>query len=104
MALKNVEQQISVTDTAIGLMHCFRKINSGKKNVSIKYFILLSEKKKMLKTIDLKQAKSRNYPYLKLNAGYGYVQNRYEYNAYRQQNQLGSKPWADARIYALWWI
>ena len=90
MALKNVEQQISVTDTAIVFNALLSKDQLWKKTLQSNIFILLSEKEKMLKTIVLKQAKSRNYPYLKLNAGYGYVQNRYEYNAYRQQNQLGS--------------
>ena len=90
MALKNVEQQISVTDTAIVFNALLSKDQLWKKTLQSNIYILLSEKEKMLKTIDLKQAKSRNYPYLKLNAGYGYVQNRYEYNAYRQQNQLGS--------------
>ncbi len=90
MALKNVEEQISVTDTAIVFNALLSKDQLWKKTLQSNIYILLSEKEKMLKTIDLKQAKSRNYPYLKLNAGYGYVQNRYEYNAYRQQNQLGS--------------
>ena len=90
MALKNVEQQISVTDTAIVFNALLSKDQLWKKTLQSNIYILLSEKERMLKMIDLKQAKSRNYPYLKLNAGYGYVQNRYEYNAYRQQNQLGS--------------
>ncbi len=90
MALKNVEEQISVTDTAIVFNALLSKDQLWKKTLQSNIYILLSEKEKMLKTIDLKQAKSRNYPYLKLNAGYGYVQNKYEYNAYRQQNQLGS--------------
>lgn len=90
MALKNVEEQISVTDTAIVFNALLSKDQLWKKTLQSNIYILLSEKEKMLKIIDLKQAKSRNYPYLKLNAGYGYVQNKYEYNAYRQQNQLGS--------------
>jgi len=90
MALKNVEQQISVTDTAIVFNALLSKDQLWKKTLQSNIYILLSEKERMLKMIDLKQAKSRNYPYLKLNAGYGYVQNKYEYNAYRQQNQLGS--------------
>ena len=39
--------------------------------------LLLSQKNKTLSEIDYKRAVSRNYPYLRLNGGYGYTNNMY---------------------------
>ena len=49
MALKNVEQQISVTDTAIVFNALLSKDQLWKKTLQSNIFILLSEKEKMLK-------------------------------------------------------
>jgi outer membrane protein TolC len=51
--------------------------------------LLLSEKNKTLSELDYKTIQSRNYPYLKFNAGYGYNYNKYESGSYRKQQVLG---------------
>lgn len=51
--------------------------------------LLLSAKARQLSEIDLKAIKSRNYPYLKLNGGYGYTLNQYEVTANRSQQTMG---------------
>jgi outer membrane protein TolC len=52
-------------------------------------FLKLSESDKRLSVIDLKAAQSKNYPYLRFNAGYGYTQNRYEIASFSRQDNLG---------------
>ncbi|MBO7270731.1 MAG: TolC family protein, partial [Bacteroidales bacterium] len=42
-----------------------------------------------LSQLDLKQAQSRNYPYLKLNGGYQWRDNSYENSTYLRQTQMG---------------
>ena len=53
--------------------------------------LLLSEKNKTLSALDLKAIQSRDYPYLRLNAGYGYALNIYDpkNSTLDRQNNLG---------------
>ncbi len=51
--------------------------------------LLLSARNKQLSALDLKAAQSRNYPYVRTNAGYGYTLNQYEIAANRNQQTLG---------------
>ncbi|MCG4849815.1 TolC family protein, partial [Streptococcus gordonii] len=39
--------------------------------------------------LDYRQVLSRNYPYVKLNAGYGYTFNKYETNATSRRSNWG---------------
>ena len=43
----------------------------------------------MISELDYKKIKSRNYPYVKLNAGYGYTANWYEVGTTDLQRRLG---------------
>ena len=52
-------------------------------------YLQLAEKEKNIKAFELQSARSSNYPYLRLNAGYGYFENRYEYGQNKRQNNLG---------------
>ena len=51
--------------------------------------LLLSQKNKTLSEIDYKRVASRNYPYVRLNGGYGYTSNWYSVGNTDMQQRLG---------------
>ena len=51
--------------------------------------LLKADRNTALAGLDLKTLQARNYPYVKLNAGYGYQLNRYGNNANRQRQTWG---------------
>ena len=52
--------------------------------------ILKAAQNKTLAMIDLKTVSSRDYPYLKLNAGYGYTYNKYDINSTSKRSNWGA--------------
>ena len=90
MALDNIEKLLVPADTAIRFNELLSKDIVFDKMMKMNSFILLAEKEKNLSVLDLKSAQSKNYPYLKLNAGYGFSQNNYEVATYKLQNNLGT--------------
>ncbi|GHT53518.1 hypothetical protein FACS189446_1140 [Bacteroidia bacterium] len=89
MALEDVSQQIVVKDTLIDpnpdLKEKELRSNMEQSNARI----LLSAKNRMIGELDYKALKSRNYPYLKVNAGYGYALNLYGSGTLDRQDNLG---------------
>ncbi|MDR1645929.1 MAG: TolC family protein [Tannerellaceae bacterium] len=75
MAIDNVEEPILLKDSAIypnvSLDEADLRARTMESNVSL----LIARKNVSLSALDLKKAQSRNYPYLRLNAGYGYTAN-----------------------------
>jgi outer membrane protein TolC len=51
--------------------------------------LLTSHKSKVISELDYQKIRSRNYPYLRLNAGYGYTANWYESGTTELQQRLG---------------
>lgn len=51
--------------------------------------LLKSSQDQNLASLNMKAIQSRNYPYLKLNAGYGYTINKYEINNTSRRDNLG---------------
>ena len=51
--------------------------------------LLKADQNSNLAKLDYKKVLSRNYPYLKLNAGYDYGYNKYEQSSYRTRNSWG---------------
>lgn len=51
--------------------------------------LIKAEQNKTLAQLDLKAVNSRDYPYLKLNSGYGYTFNKYELGATDRRQNLG---------------
>jgi outer membrane protein TolC len=89
MALEDVSQKLLVTDSLINpnpflneqqLLELTLRSNSG---------LLLSDKNKQISQLDYNALKSRNYPYLKLNAGYGYTINAYGSGTTSRADNLG---------------
>lgn len=89
MAADNIEQLIVTTDSIIEFNQFINKDDVWQKTLSSNTFLLLSNKNKNLSLLDLKTAQSENYPYLKLNAGYGYTKNIYNTGTIDNQNNLG---------------
>lgn len=89
MAADNIEQLIVTTDSIIEFNQFINKEDVWQKTLSSNTFLLLSNKNRNLSLLDLKTSQSENYPYLKLNAGYGYTKNIYNTGTTDNQNNLG---------------
>ena len=77
MGMNDVEQFITTADTAISAIRNMPgKEEIWQNTLQQNTFLQLSEKDIIFSELDLKQIQSVNYPYLKLNAGYGYTYNR----------------------------
>ncbi len=89
MALENVNQTIHVGDSVI-IPNALLDMNTlWDKTLSSNTSLLLSAKEKRLSQLDYKIIKSRNYPYLKLNTGYGYTLYDNEVGSYDRQRVKG---------------
>lgn len=89
MALDNVEQQILIRDSVIYPNPFLDEVELWKNTLSSNAPLLLAQKNKVLTELDYKKVKSRNYPYVKLNAGYGYTANWSEAGTTDLQQRLG---------------
>jgi outer membrane protein TolC len=89
MAIENINQNTTIKDTTIRFDAFLERDVVWNKVLLSNAYLLLAEKNKVLSELDYKMLRSRNYPYLKLNAGYGYSQYRYETGSYNRQDVLG---------------
>jgi Outer membrane protein len=89
MALDDVSRQLIVTDTTISPNPFLDKDDLWKYTLLNNTQLLLSSSDKTISELDYKSVQSRNFPYLKLNAGYGYTVSYYESGNLDQQNNLG---------------
>ena len=89
MGLENVNQKTDVTNEEIHLAPMVSKDELWQRTLDANLSLLNAEKNRQLSVEDLRIARSKNYPYLKLNAGYGYNGNRYEVGPTIQRDQLG---------------
>jgi outer membrane protein TolC len=88
MGLDSVNQQIRVRDT-IPLNILLIESDLWQKTLTNNASLLVSQKNKTISELDYKKIRSRNYPYLRLNAGYGYSANWYETGTTALQQRLG---------------
>lgn len=89
MALENVEEQLQIKDTLITPNPFLDEVDLWKNTLQSNSSLLIAQKNKTLSELDYKKVKSRNYPYVKLNAGYGYTANWTEVGSYDLQQRLG---------------
>lgn len=89
MALENVEEQILIRDTAIFPNSFLDEVDIWQNTLAANSSLLIAQKNLTLSELDYKKAKSRNYPYVRLNAGYGYTANWYEQGTTELQKRLG---------------
>lgn len=89
MSLDDIDSFLIPADSVITTDILMDKEDIWRKTLQSNTFLLLAEKEKHLSLLDLRNAQSQNMPYLKLNVGYGYSHNTYEYGTYRRQDQFG---------------
>lgn len=89
MAEENVEQQQSIPDSLILYSSILDKATLWNYTLSQNTSLKIGFKSISLSQLDLKMEKSYNYPYLKLNGGYGYTKNFYNKGTYEKQSNWG---------------
>jgi outer membrane protein TolC len=89
MALEDVSRKIITPDSVIEPNVLLDEHRLWEKTLECNSRLLLAWKNRTIGELDMKALQSRNYPYLKLNAGYGYTTNFYEASSLKRQNTLG---------------
>lgn len=89
MALENVEENIAIKDSVIYPNIFLDEVELWKNTIESNAYLLIAQKNKTLSELDYIKVKSRNYPYVRLNAGYGYTANWYEVGSTDLQQRLG---------------
>ncbi len=89
MGLPDVTRPVNIADTVIipnVLLERDRLVGDTFENNTS---LLIAKKNKTVSELDLKRARSRNYPYLRASAGYGYRHSWDNYSSYDRSNRLG---------------
>ena len=73
MALDEVNRRIRIRDSVIDVNTLLNEKSLWNNTLSNNATLLAAERNKTLSELDYKKARSRNYPYVRLNAGYGYT-------------------------------
>lgn len=89
MALDNIDEQIALKDSVIRPNIFLDEVDLWQSTLASNASLLIAQKNQTLSELDYKKIKSRDYPYVKLNAGYGYTANWYEVGATDLQQRLG---------------
>ena len=89
MANDDMDHPITINDSIIDLNTLLTIDDLWQSTLSNNASLLKSEQNKTLAALDLKTVKSRNFPYLKLNAGYGYTLNKYDISSTSRRDNLG---------------
>lgn len=89
MANKDVDRPIKVKDSIIELKHSLNFQELWEATLNTNASLLKADQNSTLAQLDYKKVLSRNYPYLKLNAGYGYTLNKYDINSIKQRSNWG---------------
>lgn len=88
MGLDSVNAVIAVHDT-IPLNTALNEVVLWEKTLADNASLLATNKNKTLSELDYRKIRSRNYPYVRLNAGYGYAANWYESGTVELQHRIG---------------
>ena len=89
MAVVDMNQNLEVIDSLITVDELLDFSSLWENTQQINVALLKSEQNVTLAQLNMKMVKSRNYPYVRLNSGYGYTLNRYDVNAYKQRQTTG---------------
>ena len=89
MANEDVDELILIRDTLIDVNSTLDFDELWNATLSVNSSLLKADQNTLLAQMDYKKVNSRNYPYLKLNAGYGYTFNKYDVNSYSRRGNLG---------------
>ena len=89
MAVDDLSQRIALADSLINPNPNLQKELLWTSTLQTNSRLLLSVKNQTISELDYQKLKSRNYPYLQLNAGYGYTLNTYGSSSVKRQDNLG---------------
>jgi len=89
MANEDMTQPVVVNDSIIDLNTLLSFDELWQSTLANNASLQKSEQNKKLASLEMKAVKSRNFPYLKVNAGYGYTLNKYEISANSRRDNLG---------------
>lgn len=89
MAMEDVTQRLHIPDTAINVMVTLDHDVLMQSMYAINSNLLKAQQDEKLSKMDLKKVLSRNYPYVKLNGGYGYTWNKYEISNTNRRTNWG---------------
>lgn len=89
MAVPDVDARLSVADSLIGVDSSLRWETLLADMLRTNASLLRSERDRTLAELDLKTVQARNYPYVRLSAGYGYSLNRYGSGSTLRRHTLG---------------
>lgn len=89
VAIKNVDRPIRVQDSVINVNALLDFIALWNSTLATNATLLRADQNTRLAQLDYKKILSRNYPYVRLNAGYGYTLNKYDINAARKRDNWG---------------
>lgn len=89
MANKNVDQPIIIQDSLINVSASlnFEELWNG--TLQINASLLKANQNNTLAQLDYKKVCSRDYPYVRMNGGYGYTLNKYDISANSRRSNLG---------------
>ena len=89
MANNNVNQNIIIKDSTIDVHSDLQFDDLWNSTLATNASLLKADQNTVLAQLDYKKINSRNYPYLKLNTGYGYTFNKYDINTNIRRGELG---------------
>lgn len=89
MANPNVDEDIFIPDTVIDVDKLLKLEEVWENMMNTNAALIKAERNNTLAQLDYKTVISRNYPYLKLNSGYGYTLNKYDIASTRQRSNWG---------------
>ena len=88
MGLDNFNENVQLFDT-IPINAFLVESDLWQKSIDNNALLLAFQKNKTLSELDFKKIQSRNYPYFRINAGYGYAANWYSSGTTELQQRLG---------------
>lgn len=89
MANKDVDQAFIIRDSIIFINSIMNFEELWNATLQINSSLLKAEQNNTLAQLDYKKVCSRDYPYVKMNGGYGYTLNKYDISANSRRSNLG---------------
>ncbi len=89
MANKDVDQPFIIQDSLINVTAALNFEELWNATLEINASLLKAEQNNTLARLDYKKVCSRDYPYVRMNGGYGYTLNKYDISANSRRSNLG---------------
>lgn len=89
MANKDVDELFIIKDSLISINKIMNFDELWNATLEINASLLKAEQNNTLARLDYKKICSRDYPYVKMNGGYGYTLNKYDISANSRRSNLG---------------